>query len=159
MLIHLPWGCWLPQPGDTPLHQAAYKGHKLCVARLLVAKGELWDTLNKFGSTPAKKARLQHHDDIAMALEQWGTGDHDGALTALGWSTDMLSTLDAATAPAPAPAPVADTATTAAPAPTPPASVLVLVHEMYSLIRQGNVDDAIPLIGRIKRADVLNHLV
>lgn len=73
------------QPSAKPLHNAAATGKKKCVARLLLAKGDLWDAVKYDGHTPAEEARRYGFDDIGDAIDQWGRGDHAGALRALGY--------------------------------------------------------------------------
>lgn len=144
------------------MHQAAYKGNKLCVARLLLAKGDLWDTPNKFGNPPANKARMAGYDIIAEALEQWGAGDRDGALAALGWTDDAPSLTPVEKAPedgstdASASASGA-TATAASPSSS---SARVIVEDLYLAISGGNEAEALALVHRAQgKHEALNYIV
>ena len=77
----------------TALHEACYNGHKLVVARLLVAKGELWRLKDTRGKTPAGMARERGKEAIATAIELWGTGNRAGALRQLGYTRPSAITV------------------------------------------------------------------
>lgn len=57
--------------GDTPLHKAAWKGHKVVVEVLLDGKADV-DARNKEGMTPLDGALNQRQDDIADLLGKSG---------------------------------------------------------------------------------------
>ncbi|GAH12048.1 unnamed protein product, partial [marine sediment metagenome] len=57
---------------STPLHFAAYEGHK-DVAKLLIAKGADVNAKNRNGWTPLHRAAWQGHKDIVELLIAEGT--------------------------------------------------------------------------------------
>ena len=69
----------------TPLHAAAYHGHKSCVAHLLCQENSLWNLPDQHGTTPAGIARQRGHEGIAEALERWGKGQRFVAIETMGY--------------------------------------------------------------------------
>ena len=59
------------QNGTTPLHWAAFKGHK-DVVHLLLDRGADPNIADHFGRTPLSKALGKGHLDIANILEKNG---------------------------------------------------------------------------------------
>lgn len=69
----------------TPLHAAAYHGHKGCVAHLLCQENSLWNLPDQHGTTPAGIARQRGYEGIAEALESWGKGQRFVAVERMGY--------------------------------------------------------------------------
>ena len=96
------------QPQFTALHYAASGGFSACVACLLVAAPELWNSKNAWGATPGSLAKKYGFRAVADAIADWGTGDYDIALQELEYELEPQAyeeLLDRATARAPTLAP------------------------------------------------------
>ena len=90
-LTYLTPSTYVAQLSFKPLHTAAHRGHKLCLAHLLLADPAMLQ-LKTRGCSAADYARQYDEPEVVAALEKWAAGDKAGALRELG-AADLISSL------------------------------------------------------------------